>query len=453
MSPGGPPWRRHRHGHHVHGHPWHPHRPRHPFGRIGHFVRARLHRRIFAWFGLSIFLTGAVVSGVMAAISPFSGNPWRDEMERGRRFTGVQFARVWDRPDEREALARSVADELELGLVLHDAATGTITRYGAHCPRTPWRVPVVRDGARLGEISLCVPRRQGGGWRVFLGLAAAGLTIWAVSGKIARRLARPLDELARVAQELGEGNLKARATVDRHTEGEARLLGEAINEMADRIERQLADQRELLAAVSHELRTPLGHLRLLAELARDGSNPRALDEIDQEVVELDALVGQLLASSRLDFHNLTLSTVDPVDAARRALDRAGLPGALLRVEGTPALLQADPTLVSRALSNLLENARKHASGATALVVSAVDEAVRFEVQDAGPGLAAGEETRIFDPFYRSSQAQPRDRESVSLGLGLALVKRIAEAHRGSAFARNLTAGGAAVGFELPLARA
>ena len=112
--------------------------------------------------------------------------------------------------------------------------------------------------------------------------------------------------------------------------------------MAARIERQLADQRELLAAVSHELRTPLARIRLLVEIARRrgaaGSGkptPATLDEIEREAIEIDTLVGELLASARLDFQALSRSRSTRWRSARRALERAGEAPASWRRRRTP----------------------------------------------------------------------------------------------------------------------
>src|SRR5262249_38671054 len=161
-------------------------------------------------------------------------------------------------------------------------------------------------------------------------------------GKIARRLTRPLGELSQVARDLGAGRLSSRARIPPWEQGEVRVLAEAVNEMAGRIERQIADQRELLAAVSHELRTPLGHLRLLVELARTPPQDAGFfEEWDGEVVEIDALVGQLLAHSRLDFAAITRTRLEAADLARRALERAGLPASLLSLEGEPSAIEAD----------------------------------------------------------------------------------------------------------------
>jgi signal transduction histidine kinase len=129
-----------------------------------------------------------------------------------------------------------------------------------------------------------------------------------------------LREVARVAREIGDGNLDARPCLSHHhAAGEVRTLALSIDDMATRIRKQLEDQRVLLAAVSHELRTPLGHLRILAELARDpkADIPKILDDIEAEVKEIDELVGQLLAQARLDFSGVEKKAFDAGDAAER----------------------------------------------------------------------------------------------------------------------------------------
>ena len=288
----------------------------------------------------------------------------------------------------------------------------------------------------------------GPGHRAGLALGVAALVLWAISGRIARRLARPFDQLAAIAGELGRGRLSARIALDRCDDEDVALVGGVMNDLATRVEKQLHDQRELLAAVSHEIRTPLARVRLLTELARDGGDVvQRLDAIDAEVQEIDALVGELLASARLDFAVAHPIDVDAVDAARRALDRAGLDEGLLSAEGAPSV-HVDPTLLARALSNLLDNAQRHGEGVERLTVSAVDDRVRFAVLDRGPGLGPGDEERIFAAFARGARGKD-DAQRPSLGLGLSLVRRIAEAHGGRARAENRLGGGALVAIELP----
>jgi two-component system OmpR family sensor kinase len=276
-----------------------------------------------------------------------------------------------------------------------------------------------------------------------LALGAAGAMLWLVSLAVARRLGRPLDDLAEVTREIGQGNLKSRARLRWHEPGEVGALAESINEMAARIEKQLADQRELVAAVSHEIRAPLSRLRVLVELLRGRDlDAGTLGKLDREIVEIDSLVGDLLASSRLEFSLLTFHRLDAREVAAEALDRAGLGPSQLTLRTEDTAFDGDPTLMARALANLLDNAARHGSGMTALVVRDEDPgSIVFEVLDSGPGISEDVLPRIFEPFQRG---QAERRGSTSLGLGLALVRRIADAHGGVAWAENRAEGGARV---------
>src|SRR5206468_878958 len=235
------------------------------------------------------------------------------------------------------------------------------------------------------------------------------LCLWTAAGRIARRISRPIYELTRAAQELGQGNLAARAPQGRHSIDESGVLSSAFNDMAARLERQLTEQRELLAAVSHELRTPLARIRLLVEIARQASvTPATLDDIEREAIEIDTLVGELLASARLEFQAVTRKPLEAGEVARRALERAGEGAGKLAPPAAPLPFVADPTLMARALANLIDNARKHGGGLDGVVVRAGaaenasegERTVVFEVTDRGPGFAPGDEQRVFDRFYR-----------------------------------------------------
>jgi signal transduction histidine kinase len=414
--------------------------------RVGRYFRSRLHRQLFLTFGFTILVTAGVVFGVMHALGGESS--WRRDFERGRTWVGHVFAVSWDDPGARDRLAQDAATDLDVDLTLNDRDAQEIGSAGlARCDQPRMNVPVVRNGQVLGSVGICWQRHKQNGWKFAVPLFLGIVALWGASGIIARRLTRPIGQLARVAEDIGRGKLASRVRIGRY-HGEVRVLGEVLNDMAVRIEKQLADQRALLATVSHEIRTPLARMRLLVEFARDRGDKKTLDEIDDQVVEIDALVSDLLANSRIDFGAVARRTLDATEIARQAMERAGVDGAKLELGMPHVTFQGDATLVARAVANLIENANRHGGGLVAMRVAVRGKFVAFEVDDAGNGFAAGEEKRIFEPFYRRPSGADADTKSV--GLGLTLAKRIAEAHGGRAYAQNREGGGARVGVELAL---
>lgn len=399
-----------------------------------------LQRRLFFAFGVGIVLSGLAFAGV----SKLVGNPserWHRTLDGARSFVAARFAEAWSDAARRSALADELAQALSIGLVLRDPAGQLLSRHGKARCRKPRSTAIVEGGKTLGRVDACVDPWEHMPLSVLLAFFAAALALWGVAGVLARRLARPLGQVARVAQAIGEGELSRRYTPGRGATGEVEQLADAINLMAERIGKQLGDQRELLAAVSHELRTPLGHLRVLIELAREGNLDAArLTEMEREVREIDELVGDLLAHSRLEFSGLSRQRLDAVTLAAEALERQGLPVDLLESESEAVELEADASLLARALANLLDNAERHGSGVRALRVRSDRddegrERVCFEVDDEGPGFG-DDLQRPFGAFVGGA--------GHGLGLGLALVARIAQAHGGRAWASHRAGGGARV---------
>jgi signal transduction histidine kinase len=279
----------------------------------------------------------------------------------------------------------------------------------------------------------------------FTGGVAAGVHLWGnrhwwyfpiafvalsiMSGTIAWKLTAPIIMAIKAARDIGDGKLDTRLPT--HHRGEMRVLAGAINEMAERIQRQLNEQKQLLAAVSHELRTPLGHMRVLIETARDTGDMKALGELEREVLTLDDLVGRLLAQSRLEFGNLERREVDVGELVGDAT------GMEVETKGD-VRTAVDPTLLRRAVANLVDNARVHGGGAVAVRVERRGSQLAIEVDDAGPGVPADRRADAFRAFVPSSGG--------GLGLGLALVSRIAVAHGGGAWIADRPGGGARVGF-------
>jgi two-component system, OmpR family, sensor kinase len=413
--------------------------------RFKRFVHARLHRQLFMWLGVTILFTGMVVSVVVSALRP-DASSMESDLVRIQRFVGERFERVWDNPSERHSLALDIAKAFEVDLTLRDNARAPIEQVGVGCDKPQFTVPIPRGSSTLGVLEVCIDkRRRVPGFTFVLAIAAACLTLWGASGVLARKMMRPLSDLIRVTREIGSGNLASRVRLGRHHMGEVGMLADSVNDMARRIERQLSDQRELLAAVSHEIRSPLARLRVLTELLRGSSaDSGTLDKVEREIIEVDDLIGKLLANSRLDFGTLNLQTLEPCALVQRAMERAEVDPSVYRNDAPDAKVKGDPTLLDRAFCNLLENAQKHAGGVECVVVSSVDKGLRVTVNDRGPGFPKEALDRVFDAFFRGDG-------SSSLGLGLSLVERIARAHGGRAWAENRDGGGASVHFEIPQA--
>src|SRR5690606_15636626 len=160
-----------------------------------------------------------------------------------------------------------------------------------------------------------------------------------------------------------------------------------INDMAERIERQVKGQKELLAGVSHEIRTPLARLRVLTEMLRDrGADEKLLAHAELEVAEIDDLTGRLLASSRLDFDGFEPRPIDAEDLAATTLERCGIDPDVLHIEATDTHFEGDPTLLQRALANLIANAKTYGGGVKRLVIHEKPNLLFFSVEDAGPGF-------------------------------------------------------------------
>ncbi len=414
----------------------------------------RLHHQLFAWLALTILAAVAMSGLVLGLLVEPERAPFGARLGQVTQFASRQFAERWHDEPARTQLARDVAEAFGAQLTLSDPGGRLLLETGSEsCRGQRFGIDVTQGGAVIGRVEACMP-----GYRRFRAAVALSvlstvcLVLWTAAALLARRITRPLSLLIDTTREIGSGNLSARVRLGRHQRGELRLLAESVNDMAQRIERQMKDQRELLAAVSHEVRSPLARLRLGAEILRaDPENVQALDSIELEVVELDGLVGNLLASARLDFETLSPKEVILCDIFRQVLSRHQLSPALLDDRSAAATARVDATLIARALDNLLDNAVRHAGGvASCSIRPSNGPGWVFEVRDAGPGFADGDLTKVFDAFYRGpagANAAPG-----SLGLGLALVRRIARAHGGDAWAANDASGGACVAFSVATRR-
>jgi signal transduction histidine kinase len=219
----------------------------------------------------------------------------------------------------------------------------------------------------------------------------------------------------------------------------------------------LQSQKSLLANASHELRSPLARIRMALELlpaAGAGAlTDRTRGELTRNVAELDALVEEILLASRLEAREADLGTVEPVELLALLAEESARVGANFEPEGSAAavLVPGVPRLLRRAVRNLLENAVRYGQAAEepALVqLTSVDGHAQITVSDRGPGVPPALRERIFEPFYRLPGASERQG---GVGLGLALVRQIAERHGGTVQCREREGGGAQFVLRLPCA--
>ncbi|WP_235578402.1 HAMP domain-containing sensor histidine kinase [Pseudorhodoferax sp. Leaf267] len=281
-----------------------------------------------------------------------------------------------------------------------------------------------------------------------LGMVGFGTAL--VMWPLARRLTRRLERLQRGVERWGGGDLSARVPMSGRDE--VGLLAQRFNTAAERIEVLLQSQKSLLANASHELRSPLARIRMALELMGATPTPAIREEIGRNIAELDQLIDEILLASRLDAREADLGTVEEVDwtgltaeeCAR--MDVAFEVGEAGQEDAAPVQVRGVPKLLRRAVRNLLENARRYGRGEVKATLERSGRQAVLRVFDRGPGVPAALRERIFEPFYRLPGASE---SNGGVGLGLALVKSIAERHGGRVRCEEREGGGACFVIELP----
>ena len=333
-------------------------------------------------------------------------------------------------------------------LVLRDASGQVLLQGQAlRQPQSPGqgqRLHVTSDDGRRFELQLLAPDPSaqplarhrspsawwlrppwGFGWT--LGLVSLGVIVGVFP--IVRRLLQRLERLQAGVRRWGEGDLSVR--VPEHGSDEVAELARQFNAAAARIEALLAAHKSLLAHASHELRSPLARIRMALELHGSGGaqGANARQEMERNIAELDQLVDEILLASRLDTRTNESRELESVDLIGLAAEEcARVDAALELAPGTSALeLPGEAKLLRRALRNLLENARRYGHSAVELQLQRSATHAIVQVCDHGPGVPVAQRERIFEPFYRLPGASER---SGGVGLGLALVRSIAQRHGG-----------------------
>jgi two-component system OmpR family sensor kinase len=295
-------------------------------------------------------------------------------------------------------------------------------------------------------------------------LVGGPLVLILVSGVgwlMARAALRPMERMREEAAAVSASEPGHRLPVPR-TGDEVARLGQTLNDMLARLQEALERERRFVADASHELRTPLANLRAELELAlRRSRNAAEMEGAirsgAEETQRLGRLAEDLLVLARADRGRLPVKR-EPVDVAhlvRSATDpfltQAQHRGVEIEAR-VPEGLRADldPVRIRQAIGNLLDNALAHTSrgGRVTIGASLVNGAMLLEVSDTGQGFPPEFLTRAFEPFARPDTS--RSRSDGGAGLGLAIVRAVAEAHGGAAEVRNRPEGGASVLLRLPL---
>jgi signal transduction histidine kinase len=258
---------------------------------------------------------------------------------------------------------------------------------------------------------------------LFVGVAAGAFPV-------VRRLTRRLEVLKRGVERFGEGQLGFR--VDDGGRDEVAALAASFNQAAERIETLLRSHQTLLANASHELRSPLARLKMAFAMLDEvppAQRQRLELEIHTNIAELDALVEEVLLASRLDAGS-AVGEKRPLDLVGLLAEEAARADADFEPDAAlgAAQVTAEDRLLRRALRNLIENGKRYGGPEVQVGLRRAPRGFEITVADRGPGVPADMRERIFEPFFRL----PGHAEMAGgVGLGLSLVKQIAQRHGGT----------------------
>lgn len=386
---------------------------------------------------------------------------WRtldDREERaGRRFDTVMhvlqnaLADVEATPAAQQAALSRLTQQIPMAVYIYAADGSVLAKTGMQfMPPRPERSPL--RGVPLGEkperpmieapltggrVVMIVPPvrvqrtdEPSMAWSFIMGLVILLGAVAVTALPLTRRLTRRLERLNTGVLAWGQGRLSTRVGVEGRDE--VAMLAQSFNQAAERIEQLVRTQKMLLANASHELRTPLTRIRLNVEMLKTApedvrQNTRKA-AIEQDINELDEMIEDILLASRLEAEDA--QDVDAGHLPNEEVDVLALVAEELAhypevaLEGVSALVWLNPKLMRRLVRNLIENALKYGAPPIQVRIERTQDTSGLHVQlhfiDHGQGVALSDPNQLFEPFVRAHPSQQ------GAGLGLALVKKIAE---------------------------
>ncbi|WP_145579797.1 ATP-binding protein [Yersinia vastinensis] len=279
------------------------------------------------------------------------------------------------------------------------------------------------------------------------------------SALLAWNLTRPMRQLRAGFERVAQGDLSVRLLpVMRRRHDELTEVARDFDSMAERLEALVSAREQLLHDVSHELRSPLARLQLAIGLARQ--NPvnveNSLQRIEHESERLDKMIGELLALSRAENHDISdddeyfdLHELVKV-VVNDARYEAQVPGVEILLQVTPQIgytVKGNAELMRRAIDNIVRNALRFSAHGQQVIVALTqsDKSYQIQVSDQGPGVEESKLSSIFDPFVRVKSAM----SGKGYGLGLAITRKVILAHGGQVDARNGDQGGLVITLRVP----
>ncbi len=285
-----------------------------------------------------------------------------------------------------------------------------------------------------------------------LAIALVVLTLFSLL--VTLSITRPLSRLRGAVHDLGQATYQQNSLAKlANRRDEFGVLATDFNRMGARLQSLIGSQRQLLRDVSHELRSPLARLRIalaLAERASPEERERLWPRLTRECDRLEALISEILVLARVDADNASAEEVDlnPLLKSLQKDAQLGAPDQVVQLTADPELaLKGWPTMIERAVDNLLRNAQRFNPQGQPIELHARrhGERILISVRDHGPGVEAEHLSQLGEPFYRAPGQAAQGH-----GLGLAIARRAAERHGGSLILANHPDGGFIASIDLPL---